>query len=146
MYIEDVEVGQRLVDVEHRPGSVQLFRFSAATWNAHRIHYDDEYARLEGYPGILVQSHLQGCFLAHAAVAWTNGLGTLRKFRWENRRFAVADDILVCSGVVVAVRQEGRTGLVDLELAERGPGDELYAPAWATVEVPSRRPPNWRPS
>lgn len=34
---------------------VQLFRFSALTYNAHRIHYDREYATAEeGYPGLVV--------------------------------------------------------------------------------------------
>lgn len=41
--------------------SLQLFRFSALTFNAHRIHYDRDYAReQEGYPGLVVQ----GPFLA----------------------------------------------------------------------------------
>jgi 3-methylfumaryl-CoA hydratase len=36
-------------------GAVELFRFSALTFNAHRIHYDREYARHEeGYPGLVV--------------------------------------------------------------------------------------------
>jgi 3-methylfumaryl-CoA hydratase len=36
--------------------SIALFRFSALTFNAHRIHYDREYARnVEGYPGLVVQ-------------------------------------------------------------------------------------------
>jgi 3-methylfumaryl-CoA hydratase len=36
-------------------GPVQLFRFSALTFNAHRIHYDRDYARdMEGYPGLVV--------------------------------------------------------------------------------------------
>ena len=41
------------------PSPVELFRFSAATFNAHRIHYDLPYARdCEGYPGIVVQGPL----------------------------------------------------------------------------------------
>lgn len=41
---------------EHRmPSSVDLFRFSAVTMNAHRIHYDREYAtKQEGYPGLVI--------------------------------------------------------------------------------------------
>ncbi len=40
-----------------QPDSVQLFRFSALTFNSHRIHYDQEYAReVEGYPNILVHA------------------------------------------------------------------------------------------
>ena len=38
-----------------RPDSVQLFRYSALTFNSHRIHYDREYCRnVEGYPGLVV--------------------------------------------------------------------------------------------
>ena len=39
--------------------SVLLFRFSALTYNAHRIHYDLDYARSEGYPGLVVHGPLQ---------------------------------------------------------------------------------------
>ena len=40
---------------------VLLFRFSAPTYNAHRIHYDREYARSEGYPGLVVHGPLEAC-------------------------------------------------------------------------------------
>ena len=37
------------------PGPVDLFRFSAVTFNSHRIHYDAPYAiHEEGYPGLVV--------------------------------------------------------------------------------------------
>jgi 3-methylfumaryl-CoA hydratase len=36
-----------------------LFRFSALTFNAHRIHYDRDYCReVEGYPGLVVHGPL----------------------------------------------------------------------------------------
>jgi len=37
------------------PDAIELFRYSAATWNSHRIHYDQRYAReAEGYPDLVV--------------------------------------------------------------------------------------------
>ncbi|MEC7302629.1 MAG: MaoC family dehydratase N-terminal domain-containing protein, partial [Pseudomonadota bacterium] len=40
---------------EMAPDVVQLFRFSAITFNPHRIHYDRTYAmEVEGYPGLVV--------------------------------------------------------------------------------------------
>jgi len=37
------------------PDPVQLFRYSALTFNGHRIHYDRDYCRdVEGYPGLVV--------------------------------------------------------------------------------------------
>ncbi len=42
-----------------RPGPVLLFRYSALTFNAHRIHYDRDYCReVEFYPGLVVQGPL----------------------------------------------------------------------------------------
>ncbi len=42
-----------------------LFRFSALTYNTHRIHYDRAYATgIEGYPGLVVHGPLQAVALA----------------------------------------------------------------------------------
>ena len=42
-----------------RPDPVLLFRYSAVTFNSHRIHYDQPYAtRVEGYPGLVVHGSL----------------------------------------------------------------------------------------
>ena len=47
-----------------------LFRFSALTYNAHRIHYDRDYARdVEGYPGLLTHGPLQALAMTEAARA-----------------------------------------------------------------------------
>jgi 3-methylfumaryl-CoA hydratase len=50
------------------PGPVDLFRFSAVTFNAHRIHYDQRYAReVEGYPDLVVHGPFTAVkLLAHA--------------------------------------------------------------------------------
>jgi 3-methylfumaryl-CoA hydratase len=47
-----------------------LFRFSALTYNAHRIHYDRDFTRdVEGYPGLLTHGPLQALAMAEAARA-----------------------------------------------------------------------------
>ena len=44
---------------EIRPDEVLLFRYSALTFNGHRIHYDRRYAmEVEGYPGLVVHGPL----------------------------------------------------------------------------------------
>lgn len=40
------------------PDAVLMFRHSAVTFNSHRIHYDRDYVREKGYPGLLVQGTL----------------------------------------------------------------------------------------
>jgi 3-methylfumaryl-CoA hydratase len=59
------------------PTPTLLFRFSALTFNAHRIHYDRPYATgVEGYPGLVVHGPLTAVLLmelvrahAHRSVA-----------------------------------------------------------------------------
>lgn len=57
---------------EHResiaPNPVMLFRYSALTYNAHRIHYDRDYAmQVEGYDGLVVHGPLTASLLAQVA-------------------------------------------------------------------------------
>jgi 3-methylfumaryl-CoA hydratase len=40
------------------PDPALMFRHSAVTFNSHRIHYDRDYVREKGYPGLLVQGTL----------------------------------------------------------------------------------------
>lgn len=48
--------------------TVRLFRFSALTFNAHRIHFDLPYAMdIEKYPGLIVHGPLQAMMLLEAA-------------------------------------------------------------------------------
>lgn len=51
-----------------QPTPTLLFRYSALTFNGHRIHYDAPYAReVENYPGLVVHGPLQATLLAHFA-------------------------------------------------------------------------------
>jgi 3-methylfumaryl-CoA hydratase len=51
----DDAVWERMI----RPDDVLLFRYSALTFNGHRIHYDRRYAtEVEGYPGLVVHGPL----------------------------------------------------------------------------------------
>ena len=51
------------------PDTVALFRFSAATFNGHRIHYDLPYTReVEGYPALIVHGPFTAAKLAKMAM------------------------------------------------------------------------------
>jgi 3-methylfumaryl-CoA hydratase len=71
---EQIRAGQH--DFERRgqhveavqPDPVMLYRYSAATFNGHRIHYDADYARnVEGYPGLVVHGPLIATLLLNFA-------------------------------------------------------------------------------
>jgi acyl dehydratase len=137
-FFEDVSVGTELPPLAKVPTTVQLFRYSAVTWNAHRIHYEQAYAEHEGHPGVLVQAHLHGAFLLQTITTWMGPRARIVSFGWSNRGRAVPGDTLTCRGRVTAKRVEGGRQVVDLELEEKNQRGELCAPAKATVALPSR--------
>jgi 3-methylfumaryl-CoA hydratase len=50
------------------PTAPLLFRYSALTFNGHRIHYDKPYAtQVEGYPGLIVHGPMQATLLCQYA-------------------------------------------------------------------------------
>jgi 3-methylfumaryl-CoA hydratase len=52
-----------------QPTTALLFRFSAVTFNSHRIHYDHDYAtQVEHYPDLVVHGPLTAMLLAEAAL------------------------------------------------------------------------------
>ena len=53
-----------------------LFRFSALTFNGHRIHYDRPFAtQAEGYPGLVVHGPLLALLLLGAGIDVLGGAG-----------------------------------------------------------------------
>jgi 3-methylfumaryl-CoA hydratase len=80
-----------------------LFRFSALTYNAHRIHYDRDYARdAEGYPGLLTHGPLQALAMAEATRAAAGDGGGDGDLSLEYRLIAPLFDH---QGLVVSARQ-----------------------------------------
>jgi 3-methylfumaryl-CoA hydratase len=58
----------------HLADPVLLFRYSALTFNGHRIHYDRDYVtKVEGYPGLIVHGPLQAALMVEFAARLRGG-------------------------------------------------------------------------
>ena len=80
--------------------STTLFRYSALTFNSHRIHYDLDYARnVEHYPGLVVHGPLIATLLMDLA---TERGGALRTFRYRARSPLFAPEPFTVNGRTTA--------------------------------------------
>jgi 3-methylfumaryl-CoA hydratase len=106
-----------------------LFRFSALTFNAHRIHYDHDYATgVEGYQGLVVHGPLTAILLAD--MASRHGLSA--------REFSFRGVAPIMCGEVVQLR--GTPIIEGAELAAYAESGALAARAMATGSKDDRRP------
>lgn len=109
-----------------------LFRFSALTYNAHRIHYDRNYAvDVEGYPALVVHGPLQALLLADLAAS-VGHTSTLHAF--EFRAVAPAYDT---AELVLRARDDGDNGV---ELGAFSAGVQTMQ----ATATPSHPPPSGR--
>jgi 3-methylfumaryl-CoA hydratase len=76
------------------PTEVMLFRYSALTFNGHRIHYDVDYARaVEGYAGLVFHGPLTATLLADLALRKTCDTGAQRLAHFSYRGFAPLENL-----------------------------------------------------
>ena len=111
----DVHVGQTLPHLVKQPTHSMLFRFSAVTWNTHRIHYDQDYAKSEHHPDVLVQATMHGAFLLQMLNAFVKHTGRVKNIDYANRGRAIPGDTLICRGVVTHIDPVAREVICEVE-------------------------------
>lgn len=101
---------------------VLLFRYSALTFNAHRIHYDLPYAREEeGYPGLVVHGPLTATLLAERLLSHVPGRLEEFSFRGQKPLFA-GNPLAICGraeGEAHALWAEGPDGAAAMAATAR---------------------------
>jgi 3-methylfumaryl-CoA hydratase len=112
---------------EIRPDPVLLFRYSALTFNGHRIHYDQRYVtKVEGYPGLIVHGPLIATLLMDL-VARQAPKARLRRFDFRAKSPLFDTASFHVNGLP---GPDGR----EVRLWAEGPGGALAMEATATLE------------
>lgn len=132
--VADVSVGDTVPVMTKRADRAQLFLYSAASFNPHRIHYDRAYAEYEGHPDVLVHGPLQGAWLTQYITDWIGPAGRLLGVSWQNRASALPDEDLEFHGTVTAV--DPASGTVELEVREQAADGRVLMPGTARVILP----------
>ena len=138
-FLEDVEVGYEIPSLAKVPSNMQLFMFSAITWNRHRIHYDADFARdHDKLPNIVTHRALLGNFLTQMLSDWLQENGKIKRMEWSVRGSAFPGDRLTCRGKVGGIRREGDENIVECEIQIENQRGENIVPGKAEVIVASR--------
>jgi acyl dehydratase len=136
-YFEDILVGEDLPRLEKTPlTTMHLMRWSAATENWHRIHYDERFAvEHDKLPGLLINGSLKQNFILQLLKNWAGLEGWVWKASFRFRKMDVVGTSLRAWATVTGKEQVEhayglvalRLGLVDTEGRESTPGDAVIA-------------------
>ena len=133
-FLDDVKAGDALPPRVMNASRAQLFQFSAATFNPHRIHYDRDYAKVEGHEDILVHGPLQGAWLHQFVRDWAGPRGRVLSLGFQNRGRAFPERDLTFRGRVATIEDD----VVTLECWEEDDAGAVLMPASASVRLPRR--------
>jgi 3-methylfumaryl-CoA hydratase len=96
------------------PDNVLLFRYSAATFNSHRIHYDIDYVRnTEGYPDLVVNGGLMTLLLWDLATSKSGR--ELKSSSSRNLKALFVNRPITVCGMPVATENKARMWALDAE-------------------------------
>ena len=127
------EVSDTLEPLKHTATPLQLFRYSAVTWNPHRIHFDETYAREEGHQGIALQSHLRAALALRCVTEGLSPDWRVSKFTYRLRKPMYAPAELAYSARVTATGGDVMT----IEVTEQHPSGTagFEGTVWVTRNV-----------
>jgi acyl dehydratase len=106
-----VRAGDELPELVKQPATRQLVQYAGASGDFYEIHYDQEYARSVGLPGVILHGLLKAAFLAQLVTDWAPS-ARLKSFEASYRGMDVPGVPYRCRGRVKEVRDQE----VELEL------------------------------
>lgn len=127
--------GEEIPPLVKHPSPMQLFTFSAVTWNRHLIHYSHEFAVGDGLANVAVHRALIGGFLAQMLGDWLGEAGTIRSLSWSVRGSAAIDQPLTLRGKIAEKLVEGDERVVRCEIWAENHEGTTIAPGTALVHL-----------
>lgn len=125
----NVQVGDTVPDLVKHPTSRQLVQYAGAQGDFYEIHYDQDYARGVGLPGVILHGLLKAAFLGQLLTDWLGEGGEVKTLEVSYRGVDQPGNPYTCRGRVTRV--DGRE--VDLEIWGESAGGQRTTVGTATV-------------
>ena len=131
MITNSIVVGQRLPELVKHPTTRQLVQYAGASGDFYEIHYDQDFARSTGLPGVILHGLLKAGFLAQLVTSWAGSNARLKSFEVSYRGLDLPGRACRCRGVVRSV--DGTTA--ELEIWTEDPDGRRTTLGTATVDL-----------
>jgi len=127
----NVKPGDEIPELVKHPTTRQLVQYAGAQGDFYEIHYDQDFARGVGLPGVILHGLLKAAFLGQVVTAWLGDRGTLKTFEVSYRGIDQPGRPYRCLGRVAKVDGDQ----VELEVWGEDPDGNRTTLGSATVEL-----------
>ena len=122
-----------LPELVKHPTTRQLVQYAGASGDFYEIHYDQDFARSTGLPGVILHGLLKAAWLAQLVTDWAGPEARLKTFDVSYRGIDLPGRPYRCGGVVRS--QAG--GVAELEIWGEDPDGNQTTIGTATVDMPA---------
>ena len=136
-YWDDLNEGDE-VTLTEAMSSQRLVVWAAASGDFYQIHYDDDFAKGNNLPDIIVHGALKGMLVGRLLDELCGDEGTIKQWDVSYRGMDIARHDVVVHGAVTKKYEEGGQHLLDLNVGVRTDEGNETTPGTATVALPSR--------
>lgn len=126
-----LKVGEEIPELVKHPTTRQLVQYAGAQGDFYEIHYDQDFARSVGLPGVILHGLLKAAFLGQLVTDWLGDHGTLKAFEVSYRGIDVPGKPYRCRGRITKV--DGNTA--ELEVWGEDDGGQKTTLGTAIVEM-----------
>ncbi len=137
LYWDDVSEGQEIA-LDEEMSSQRLVVWAAASGDFYQIHYDDEFAKKNDLPDIIVHGALKGMLVGRLLDEWVGDEGLIVRWGVSYRGMDQARRDLKVWGKVSRKYTEDGQARIDLEVGVTDPDGKNGTPGTATVALPRR--------
>ncbi len=131
----DVRIGEELRHVEPT-SNLASFLMGVAWWGAHRIHYDYQWARHDGFEDVVVMGAHMYAWVDRLLTRWAGDPGCLRKLGFRHLAVAHVGDDLEVVARVTATRALADRGDVEWSIEIAKADGTRVATGTALLQLP----------
>ncbi|MPZ99728.1 MAG: hypothetical protein GEU80_10405 [Dehalococcoidia bacterium] len=138
VYWDDVQEGQDIPALDEEMSSQRLIVWAAASGDFYQIHYDDNFAKNNRLPDIIVHGALKGMLIGRLLDEWRGEQGRIVNWGVSYRGMDPARQNIKVWGKITKKYEQDGEALVDLDVGCAQPDGTQTTPGTATVALPKR--------
>ena len=135
LYFEDIKIGMEIPTIKKNPTTQQLVKYAGASGDFYQIHYDIDYAKNNGLPGVILHGALKNAFLGQVITDWIGNSGKLKMLEVQYKGMDLPGTPVYAKGIVTDIIDENNINC-DLWL-ETDKGDKTTV-GKAIIQLPKK--------